>query len=636
MKSKYTLFAFKLFLLIVICGTILNTKEVFAGNNQYYLVDMENPTFPNSGWTVSNTSGYDWVRTTLCSGYGTGVSSVCCDFYDYASGNFDLISPTLINTVGGDQLIFDHAYASGAGEVDRLDVYTSTNGGTTWTLLISLSGGASGPLATSSPTEHLFVPTSSQWATKTYSLPTGTNKIKFEGVTAYGNNLYLDNIKIGTRTNTDVGANAIYSPKWGITQGSVAPVGSVRNFGNNAQTFQVTLTINPGGYSNTQTVTNLAAGTTQNVTFANYNFASNGTYTLKEYTTLAGDLFHNNDTISATVVVTPSPRNVTLEYCTGTWCQWCPCGDNLASLLATTYPNSVILAYHGAGTDPWRIFNGSNIINLLGFNGYPEGLIDRRLGNNYSWGSFFTDGEYRLSQAPSGTCNIVLTNLSYNGGTRSLTVNIDATALQDLTGQYKITYYVAESNLIYPQTGNGYCPGSGSWVHNNVVRNIVNGAVGENLNTGNWNNGQTISKSFTTTLDSTWVATNCKVSIVVYKDNGTFNVSEIQQGTTSSYLTPIGIINQNTQIPSKYELKQNYPNPFNPTTNVHFSIPKDGNATLKIYNTLGQEVGVYLDGFIKAGNYNAEIDASNLASGVYFYTLRAGDFVETKKMMFVK
>jgi len=92
-----------------------------------------------------------------------------------------------------------------------------------------------------------------------------------------------------------------------------------------------------------------------------------------------------------------------------------------------------------------------------------------------------------------------------------------------------------------------------------------------------------------------------------------------------------GIVHEGIQIPNQYILDQNYPNPFNPTTNVHFSIPKDGDVSLKIYDMVGRLVATYLDGHVKAGNYNAEIDGANLSSGVYFYTLQAKDFVQTKE-----
>ena len=90
------------------------------------------------------------------------------------------------------------------------------------------------------------------------------------------------------------------------------------------------------------------------------------------------------------------------------------------------------------------------------------------------------------------------------------------------------------------------------------------------------------------------------------------------------------------KIPSDYRLEQNYPNPFNPTTHIIYAIPKSGNVCLKIYNIPGNEVTTIVNGFLKAGVYNAEINGSNLASGVYFYTLKTNEFVSTKKMLLIK
>jgi hypothetical protein len=633
-NSKNLLSDLLLSVVIISIGFVFGTHTAFAG---YLYQDFENPSFPPAGWTVLNTTGHDVSRTTYCSGYGVGTSSAIVDYYDYQSGYFDLITKTFVATTAGDSLIFDHAYATAVGGYnDILNVYTSTNAGSSWNLLISLVGGNSGPLVTAPATNDLFVPTSSQWATKRYSLPVGTNKIKFDAVTAFGNSLYLDNIKIGTPYNTDVGVNSISSPKWGFVPGSKTPNAYVKNFGNTTQSFSVTMTINPGGYSNNQSVTNLAPGATQQLTFPSFNFATTGTYTIKAYSTLGSDQNLSNDTITNILTVTTSPRRVILEFCTGTWCQWCPCGDDEAHNLATAYPdNSVIFAYHGASTDPWKVFNGSEIIGLLGLTGYPSGLIDRRLGANSGWGSFFFDAEYRMENAPSGTVSISTTSVNYNQGTRELSVNLNATALQTLNGQYKVNYVITEDNLIYAQTGNSYCPGNPNAIHNWVVRNMVNGAPGTNVNSGTWNSGQTYPLTFTTTLNTAWQAGNCKFAVFIYKDNGALSVSENQQGFQSGYIVT-GVNNQQTGIPKEYNLDQNYPNPFNPVTNVHFSIPKDGNVSLKIYNELGQLVDTYLEGFIKAGNYNADIDASSWASGTYFYTLSAKDFVQTKKMILVK
>jgi hypothetical protein len=302
--------------------------------------------------------------------------------------------------------------------------------------------------------------------------------------------------------------------------------------------------------------------------------------------------------------------------------------------LAVTYPNSVILAYHG-GSDPWQGFNGSSIIGMLGFSGYPSGLVDRRLGANNGWGSMFTDAEYRLSQSPSGAVNISQTSLSYNTGTRVLTVNLNATALTTLTGQYKVNYVITEDNLVYAQTGNGYCPGNPNAVHNWVVRSIVNTVSGDNVNSGTWNTNQVYPLTFTTTLGAAWLSGNCRYQVFIFKDNGPLNVSEVQQGV-KGYVDLTGVNSEGNTLPETYQLSQNYPNPFNPVTNIHFSLPKDGKASLKIYNALGQVVATYVDGFVKAGNYNAEVEAADWASGIYFYTLSTSDFTQTKKMILIK
>jgi len=621
---------------LIISGLILNGEaqpDAAAAGFQYQ--DFENPVFPPAGWTVNNTSGYNWVRTVSCSGYGLDSASAKADFFDYSSGNFNLLTSAFSPSSAGDSLAFDHAYATYASENDQLIIYTSSNGGSTWNTLITLNGGVSGPLVTAPPSGNVFIPTSTQWATKRYALPTGSNIIRFTGVTAYGNNLYIDNIRIGNAYSIDVGANSVNMPKGAMKPGSVTPLATVKNYGSTTQSFQVTFKINPGTYSNTKSVSNLAPGQSQLVTFDNHSLSTNGSYTLTAYTSLGTDQNHANDTIASQVIITPAPRNVVLEYCTGTWCQWCPCGKQWAHELELHYPNSIILAYHGGGSDPFQNFNGNSIIGLLGMSGYPSGVLDRSHGV-IGWGSFFTDGENRYATSPASPVNIEVISQNYNSTTRQLSAMINTTALENLTGQYKINYVITEDNIIYPQTGNSTCTGGSNYVHLWVVRNMVNNATGENVNTGGtWNNGVTFTKSFNTTIDATWIPANCNLQVFVYKSQGALNMSEIQQGIKNSILMT-GTGNQNTQIPVKYELSQNYPNPFNPVTNIKFAIPEAANVSLKIYDMLGRLVEVYMDGFLSAGYYNAEIDGTKLTSGVYFYTLSAGNFKETKKMLLVK
>ncbi|MCH7954482.1 MAG: T9SS type A sorting domain-containing protein [Candidatus Marinimicrobia bacterium] len=79
-----------------------------------------------------------------------------------------------------------------------------------------------------------------------------------------------------------------------------------------------------------------------------------------------------------------------------------------------------------------------------------------------------------------------------------------------------------------------------------------------------------------------------------------------------------------------------HPNPFNPVTNISYSLPVSGDVTLIIYNLLGEEVARLVDGFQPAGEYNTTWNASNIASGIYFYRLRSGNVVQTRKMVLLK
>ena len=98
----------------------------------------------------------------------------------------------------------------------------------------------------------------------------------------------------------------------------------------------------------------------------------------------------------------------------------------------------------------------------------------------------------------------------------------------------------------------------------------------------------------------------------------------------------VGINNISSIVPDKYSLSQNYPNPFNPTTNLEFGIAELGKVTLKIYDGLGREIQTLVNGNFAPGNYKVDFDGSNFASGIYFYKLEAGSFVETKRMMLLK
>ncbi|MBL8016320.1 MAG: T9SS type A sorting domain-containing protein, partial [Ignavibacteria bacterium] len=92
----------------------------------------------------------------------------------------------------------------------------------------------------------------------------------------------------------------------------------------------------------------------------------------------------------------------------------------------------------------------------------------------------------------------------------------------------------------------------------------------------------------------------------------------------------------NNQVPVKFELGQNYPNPFNPVTNIRYSVPRQSLVKLVVYDILGREVKTLVNEMRTAGTYEAVFDASQFASGVYFYRMESGDFTDVKKLVILK
>ena len=110
---------------------------------------------------------------------------------------------------------------------------------------------------------------------------------------------------------------------------------------------------------------------------------------------------------------------------------------------------------------------------------------------------------------------------------------------------------------------------------------------------------------------------------------------------TFTFGNVIGISGNSQNIPDKFELSQNFPNPFNPSTKIKFEIPDSErnnsfDTKLIVYDMLGREVSVLVNTSLKAGKYEAEWNAANMPSGVYLYTLSAGEYMETKKMILLK
>lgn len=197
--------------------------------------------------------------------------------------------------------------------------------------------------------------------------------------------------------------------------------------------------------------------------------------------------------------------------------------------------------------------------------------------------------------------------------------------------------------LIFTTTNNGL-----NWIENplplrkaslravSVCSGNICYACGEYLDDSIYNNKGAIFRSTNngqTWLEEPWVdevnLQDVKVTssdVYIVGNGGLILKSPISVG-----IKPVG-----SQIPEQYNLSQNYPNPFNPITNINFSIPKTSAVKLTVYDLTGKEVEVLVNQNLSAGDYKVDFTANKLASGIYFYRLQAGNFIETKKMILVR
>ncbi len=112
-----------------------------------------------------------------------------------------------------------------------------------------------------------------------------------------------------------------------------------------------------------------------------------------------------------------------------------------------------------------------------------------------------------------------------------------------------------------------------------------------------------------------------------------YRLAQIDFGGRVTYSREVEV---NVELPIKFSLEQNYPNPFNPSTKISWQSPINGLQTLKVYDVLGKEVATLVNEYRQAGSYEVEYDASKLSTGVYFYQLKSGNYVATKKMILLR
>lgn len=137
----------------------------------------------------------------------------------------------------------------------------------------------------------------------------------------------------------------------------------------------------------------------------------------------------------------------------------------------------------------------------------------------------------------------------------------------------------------------------------------------------------------TTTEVSTYTFTDNLTHSLIQNNNLRYRLKQIDLDGTFSYSNEIEV---DVIGLTEYSLLQNFPNPFNPKTVIGYQLPVTGNVILKVYDVLGNQVAILVDEVKETGSYEVEFDAAKLSSGVYYYTLKSGDFIQSKKMLLLK
>jgi hypothetical protein len=189
-----------------------------------------------------------------------------------------------------------------------------------------------------------------------------------------------------------------------------------------------------------------------------------------------------------------------------------------------------------------------------------------------------------------------------------------------------------QSQIIYDGDSLQYIENLSDFVFNMIYDNyqyvdsvlyadsVANAFAGNHTSTTYYNKFWEIAKNFTIEL---FQKASHKLTCIIY--------TEWVDAGGLTYIPE----NKN-QLPTGFSLSQNYPNPFNPTTKIQFAVSNFEFVNLKVYDMLGNEVATLIDGYLPAGSYETHFSAEKLSSGIYLYTLKAGSFIETKKMLLLK
>lgn len=281
---------------------------------------------------------------------------------------------------------------------------------------------------------------------------------------------------------------------------------------------------------------------------------------------------------------------------------------------------------------------------------YNTGIFRKSAGDDAtqmnSWWKFFNQSG-GIIDAASGELEFTMTSANFSNDPGAV---IKGNATIDVPTSFTNNGIIVPGNEIGVLSYIGNFVSSSTGVLDIQLGGLTAGTEYDQLNvTGN----ATLNGSLEVRVANGFVPNNGD-SFVILNTSGTvssdFSSLDIQEGlyltvvVNSNNVTlvvdSVGVLDveelNDGDVVSDYNLSQNYPNPFNPNTNIQFALPQSGFVTLEVFNVTGERVDILISEELNAGKYNYEWNGSNLTSGIYFYRLNAGSFVETRKMILLK
>jgi thiol-disulfide isomerase/thioredoxin len=618
----------------------LAVMVAFAGTQkttQAILDESFEGSFPPSGWTkFSSFSLESWQQSSEKS--RTGTHSAMVEVNYLYNQDVWLVTPALdLSSTSRATLYFyeDQSGWEGSGGTNSIEVSTTSNN----------TASAFTPILEMTPETHTIDGFGGNVVEVDLSSYAGQSTVyiafHYHNPSSPNYQWFVDDVKVLIPSDHDVVALSLDMDTHYAPNTTVTPKATVKNEGKNTESFDVEF----GYYDwygeevaiSTTSVSDLAPGTKSQVSFPAYTFNQVG-YKFYVRTKLSGDMDTSNDVATRFINSYPNQKEVVLpEEFTDTECTYCPGAAEALDSLYETYPDNVaIIAYHGgfSGNDPFDNSYAADRRSYYGITGYPTCVFggDRKQVGGAAAGSDWS-GVYagyeekylaeREEYTPL-TLDIVWTE---DGTTINATATVTHQALINLKNLY-IRWALCESHIAY------------NWETSMDSLHFVERLMIPDANgTKVWDSdhpadvGTEVDNSISFDIPDGVVKENCELIAFVQNedDKEVLVAAKVNLGNK-----PNALSDGKKLMPGQFRLEQNYPNPFNPSTTIRYALPKAAHVTLTLYDVNGREIATMVNENKSAGFHEFSLNASRLASGIYFYSLDAGNFHATRKMILLR